>query len=196
MRKMIVFGAFCFLAAVLLAQTQKKQVEQAPPPVQKANPALVPLNIKPGLWQTTMTSTVKGMPPLPPDEEAKLAQLPPEQRARFEAMLRSQFGGTPQTHTWKSCTKKEDLNKYPFDDPKDKCTYTVLGSTSSTMDVQGTCRPPDGYKYDFTVHLKAAGSEHASGTGQMVISRGSQTMTANYSGSSQWIGANCPAGAQ
>ena len=156
-----------------------------------------PLSLKPGLWQTTMTSTINGAPPMTPDMEAKLAQMPPEQRARFEAMLKSRYGGKPQTQTWKSCVKKEDLNKYPFEDPNKKCTYTVQSSTGSKMDVQGTCMAgSEGYKYDFKLHLEMADSEHATGTGQMVISQSSQTMTGNYSGSSKWIGATCPADMQ
>ena len=152
-----------------------------------------PLNLKPGLWQTTMNYTINGTPAMPPEMEARLAQMSPEQRAKFEAMLKSQYGGAPQTRTWKSCVKKEDLNKYPFDDPNKKCTYTVLNSTGSKMDVRGTCMPGnDGYKYDFKVQLEAADSEHAKGTGQMTVSRGDQTMNGDYSGSSQWLGATCP----
>lgn len=153
-----------------------------------------PLNLKPGLWQTTMTATIKGAPPMPPDMEARLAQMPPEQRARIEATLKSRYGGTPQTSTWKSCVKKEDLNKWPFEDPNKKCTYTVLGSTGSKMDVRGTCTPnKDGYEYGFNFHLETVDSEHAKGTGQMTISKGGQTTTGDYSGSSHWLGATCPA---
>lgn len=151
-----------------------------------------PLNLKPGLWQTTMTFTLSGTPP--PEMEARLAQMTPEQRAKYEAMFKSQYGGTPKTRTWKSCVKKEDLNKYPFEDPNKKCTVTVLSSTGSKMDVRGTCVPGnDGYEYGFKVQVEAADPEHAKGTGQMTASRGGQTITGNYSGSSQWLGATCPA---
>lgn len=177
MRKAILIGA-----ALLLAM------------VASVTGNINPLNLKPGFWQTTMTSTINGKPPMTPEMEAKLAQMSPEQRAKFEAALKSRNGGTPQTRTWKSCVKKEDLNKYPFDDPNKKCTYTVQSSTGSKMDVRGTCSPgKDGYQYDFKLHLETADSEHAKGTGQMTISSGGQTMTADYSGSSEWLGATCPA---
>lgn len=177
MRKAILIGAVLLLAMVASVSGNVN-----------------PLNLKPGLWQTTMTYTIKGTPPMPPDMEARLAQMTPEQRAKYEAMLKNQYGGTPKTNTWKSCVKKEDLNKYPFEDPRKKCTYTVLSSTGSKMDVSGTCTPGnDGYEYGFKVQLETADSEHAKGTGQLTISKGSQIMTGDYRGSSQWLGATCPA---
>src|SRR5689334_2893326 len=77
-----------------------------------------PLNVKPGLWQITMTSTIQGLP-------------------------------APSTTTYKSCVKKEDLAKYPFTDPDDKCTWTVGNSTGGKMDTKGTCMPPGQGKVDF-----------------------------------------------
>lgn len=178
MRRMILLGSVLLSATVVL--------------VLVAGGSVNPLNLKPGLWQTTMTSIINGAPPLTPEMKAKLAQLSPEQRARLEAMYKSQYGGTPQTRTWKSCVKKEDLNKWPFDDPKNKCKYTVQGSTSSTMDVSGTCTA-NGYNSEFKLHLVAPDPEHAAGTGQLTLSQGGQSMTGKYSGSSKWLGASCPA---
>lgn len=178
MRKMILLGGVFSSAMVLLVLVAGGNVN--------------PLNLKPGLWQTTMTTIISGAPPMSPDAKAKLAQLPPEQRARLEAMLKSQYGGTPRTTTWKSCVKKEDLNKWPFDDPKNKCKYTVQDSTGSTMDVSGTCTTNE-YNVEFKLHLVVSDPEHASGTGQQTLSQGGQSMTGKYSGSSKWLGASCPA---
>lgn len=178
MRKMILLGAVLSSAMVLLVLVAGGNVN--------------PLNLKTGLWQTTMTSTVSGAPPMTPDMQAKLAQLSPEQRAQLEAVIKSQYGGTPRTMTWKSCVKKEDLNKWPFDDPKNKCKYTVHSSTGSTMDVSGTCTTNE-YNVEFKLHLVVSDPEHASGTGQQTLSQGGQSMTGKYSGSSKWLGATCPA---
>src|SRR5580704_8095590 len=65
----------------------------------------------------------------------------------------------PTTSTYKSCVKKEDLDKYPFTDPKDKCIWTVQSSTGSKMDATGTCMPQEG-KVDFVMHLEAVDTEN------------------------------------
>ena len=143
MRSVIFLGGVALSSAILLADTK-------------------PLDIKTGLWQITMTSTVTGM-------------------------------GAPQTRTYKSCLKKEDLNKYPFTDPDDKCTYTVVSSTGAKMEAHGTCMRPDA-KIDFELTLEAADSETVKGIGKMIISAAGTTMNGNYAGAGKWIGATCPAG--
>jgi len=153
-----------------------------------------PLNVKTGLWQTTMVTTTSGAPPMTPDMEARLAQMPPEQRAKIEAMMKSRLGGTPQTNTYKSCITKEDLNKYPFSDPKQNCSYNVLTSTGSKMDVSGTCTENNGMKTNFTMRLQALDSENVTGTGQVAISGGGHTMNGNYTGTGKWLSPSCPAG--
>jgi Protein of unknown function (DUF3617) len=145
MRKMILPGAVLLSATVLLAAS------------------LEPLNVKTGLWQVTMTSTINGLP-------------------------------KPNTSTYKSCVKKEDLNKYPFTDPKAKCTWTVLSSTGSKMDASGTCMPEGQGKIDFNMRLEALDSENVKGTGQLTANGPGGTMNGNYSATAKWIGATCPAG--
>lgn len=100
----------------------------------------------------------------------------------------------PQTRTYRSCLKKEDLNKYPFVDPDKKCTYTVLNSSGSTMEASGTCAPGhDGAKIDFKMRLDALDSENVKGTGQMTISGNGGSMGGNYAGTAKFIDATCPA---
>lgn len=175
-------------------QDQRAKEGTAQPPLNVLPPSVQPLNVQTGLWETTMNIAISGLPPVPPDMQSKLDQLPPDQRARIEAMLKSQYGGAPQTNTYKSCVKKEDLNKYPFSDPQRKCTYNVADSTGSKMNVSGTCPPgSDGMKVDFKMQLEAVDSEHVKGTGQIVMTGGGRTTNANYSGMGKWLGATCPA---
>ncbi len=129
-----------------------------------ADSSVQPLNIKPGLWEVTMNVTLNGP------------------------------GVSPRTNTYRSCLKKEDLNKYPFSDPEKKCTYTVLSSTGSTMEARGTCAPgSDGTKVDFKLRLDAVNSENVKGTGQMTLSAPAGSLSGNYVGSAKWLGATCPA---
>jgi hypothetical protein len=121
-------------------------------------------NVKPGLWEVTMNITINGM------------------------------GAPPRTNVYKSCVKKEDLNKYPFTDPDKRCTYMVLSSTRSTMEARGTCAPgSEGAKIDFKLRLDALDNENVKGTGQMTMSGQGGTMNGNYAATAKWIGATCPA---
>jgi Protein of unknown function (DUF3617) len=147
MRKVILLSAVLASATVLLADS-----------------SVQPLNVKPGLWEVTMSITLNGT------------------------------GTPPRTNTYKSCLKKEDLNKYPFTDPDKKCTYTVLSSTGSTMEARGTCAPgSEGAKIDFKLRLDAVDTENVKGTGQMTMSGPAGSMNGNYAATAKWIGATCPA---
>src|ERR1700680_733742 len=137
MRKMILLAAVLLSATVLLAAT------------------LEPLNVKPGLWQVTMTSTISGLP-------------------------------APTVSTYKSCVKKEDLDKYPFTDPKDKCAWTVQSSTGSKMEATGTCMPEGMGKVDFSMRLEALDSENVKGTGKLTANGPAGAMNGNYSATAKW----------
>ena len=145
MRRMILLAAVLLSATVLLAATVE------------------PLNVKPGLWQVTMTSKISGL----------LA---------------------PTVNTYKSCVKKEDLDKYPFTDPKAKCTWTVQSSTGSKMEATGTCMPEGMGKVDFSMNLEALDSENVKGTGQLTANGPAGAMNGNYSATAKWVGATCPSG--
>jgi hypothetical protein len=129
-----------------------------------ADSSMQPLNVKPGLWEVTMNITIDGM------------------------------GVPPRTNTYRSCLRKEDLNKYPFSDPDKKCTYTVLSSTGTTMEARGTCAPgSEGAKIDFKMRLDALDTENVKGTGQMTMTAGGSAMNGKYTATSKWLSVTCPA---
>src|SRR5579864_9222764 len=95
-----------------------------------------PLDIKVGLWETTATTEMAGMPAMqmpqiPPD---KLAQLPPEQQARIQAMMKGK-AGAPRTSTTKSCITREQLEKGLSFQQDKACTYKVASSSSSKQEI-------------------------------------------------------------
>jgi len=118
MRKLALWIVACLWASVLLAAGKYQ-----------------PLNVKTGTWQTTWTTTVSGLPPIPQD---MLNRMTPDQRARVEAAMKNMASGTPRTRTSQTCLTKEQLQKDPFNDRK-SCTETVLTSTGSGMEVQEEC---------------------------------------------------------
>lgn len=117
-----------------------------------------PLNVKPGLWQVTMTTTLNGQ--------------------------------RPSTTMYKSCVKKEDLDKYPFTDPDFKCTWTVQTSTSSKMAAKGMCMNSDG-KIDFDIQLEALSTESAKGTGQMSMAGPAGAIKGTYAATAKFVSGTC-----
>ncbi|MGA2360569.1 MAG: hypothetical protein ABSF66_16325 [Terriglobales bacterium] len=70
---------------------------------------ITPLNVKEGLWEMTVTHSMSGMPAMPDIPPDVLAKMPPEQRARMEAMMK----GGPSTDVRKECITKEKIEKQP-----------------------------------------------------------------------------------
>jgi hypothetical protein len=98
----------------------------------------------------------------------------------------------PNTSTYKSCVRKEDLGKYPFTDPEANCTWNVVNSTGSKMEANGTCMPEGMGKVGFRMRLEAVDSENVRGTGQLTANGPAGTMNGSYTGAAKWIGATCP----
>jgi hypothetical protein len=147
MRKAILLGAILLPATMLLAQGSAQ-----------------PLDVKTGVWEVSMTTTING-------------------------------AENPQTRTYKSCLKKEDLNKYPFVDPEKRCSYTVVSSTGTTMEAHGTCQPgSEGAKADFTMRLDALDTENVKGKGQLALAVAGRTINGVYAATAKWIADTCPAG--
>lgn len=193
MRKMIVFGAICLSATVLLAQTQEKQVDKAPPPIKTLTGKFTPLNVKTGLWQNTATITISGSLGLPEDVVAKLT---PEQKARYEAAIQAHAGEHSSTHTNKGCLTQEDLTKDPFEQKDSEgihCHGTLLSSTSTDIVLQEACTGDASMTYTMKIH--AVDQEHATGTGQGTGTMGGKTMNSSVKWDAKWLGATCPADA-
>jgi hypothetical protein len=166
-------ASFVLAATVLLAQTQSKRSAPSAPP-------LTPLNMKTGLWQTTMTGKYQGLPP----------QIASAMNA---------------THTYKSCVTPEQLSKNEWAKGLAgyKCSsMTVVTSTGTEVKVQATgCDVSNGMTAAGGGHFRLSGPEHLTGWMDVTFSgntpfgnSGSVHMRADYI--SNWIGATCPANVQ
>jgi hypothetical protein len=154
----------------------------------------IKLNVKTGLWQTTITNTVTGSMGLPPEMAAKMT---PAQRARYEAAVKKQGSGTPRTVTHKDCLTPEKLAEDPFTDKPHgddvKCEETVIKSTSTDLEVQEHCTYGSS-KSDVHLAFHADGSEHVTGSGTTKATMGGREMNSTMKMDSKWISAACPAG--
>lgn len=134
-----------------------------------------PLNVNTGLWQITQTMSWNALPPA------------------MAAVLR----GMPQTRTYQSCVTAQDLSSNPWAEGSgENCTWTVLNSTGTDMEVQGTgCDLGTQFGLTTQIHGQIHIMDPKDGTGQMTMTLGDgngQTATGQASYTGKWVGATCP----
>jgi hypothetical protein len=172
--------------AALSAQSGQPQPSKGTKP-QPPNVKLQPLNVKTGLWESTVTYTRAGQMPIP---AGTLARLTPAQRARLEERAKANSGASTTT-THQSCLKKEDLENPDFTDKK-KCTWTTLESSSTGAKGSATCdyREIDA-KLSGTGEFIVVDQEHINGTIHMTETAGGRSMNTDAKFSTKWLGSSC-----
>lgn len=156
-------------------------------PVLWATDKITPLNVKEGLWEVTVTHSMSGMPAMPAIPPETLAKMPPEQRARIEAMMK----GGASTDVRKDCVTKEKLDKQTaFSDNRKECTRTVVNSTGSKLEVKLHCEDKQ-TSSDGTLLLEALGSDSVKGSMHSVTNSNGRTMTMDFTFSSKYLGPAC-----
>jgi uncharacterized protein DUF3617 len=161
------------------------------PLVSRAADEIKIFDVKPGLWESTSKSEMTGMPAMasmPQIPEESLAKMPPEQRARVEAMMKGRSGG-PQTNTSRSCVTRESLSR-GFGQMDKTCTYKVVSSSPAKMDMHIECNRAGG-KAEGEVIMERTDPEHVKGTVNMKAASGGSNFTMKVSNDSKWISADC-----
>jgi hypothetical protein len=144
------------------------------------------LDVKPGLWEVTSQGETSGMPPMPPQV---LAQMSPQQRAQMMAAMQGKMN---QPHVARSCVTQKMLDRgMTFDRPNDRCTQSVTGSTSHSVDVKVVCTGEQQQKTTGTMHMDASSRESFSGAFNMVSTDGTNTMTMKRTMQGKWLGSDC-----
>ena len=127
-----------------------------------------PLNIKTGLWQVTETWTATGLP--------------------------NGMSIPPHTTTYKNCITAKDLATNPFNDREAKCSWTVLNSSATDMELKGTgCALGRNDDMKANVHLKlhVVDPEHVTGSGEWTGTGNGQSISGSASGSGKLVSASC-----
>jgi hypothetical protein len=145
-----------------------------------------PLNVKEGLWEVTTTHSMSGMPATPNIPPDALAKMPPEQRARVEAMMK----GTPDVR--KECVTKEKLQKNSaFSNNRGDCARTLVTSTGNKLEVKIHCEEKQTIT-DGTLVLEALSSDGVKGTMHSVTnSSNGHNMNMDFTFSSKYLGPAC-----
>ncbi|MEY2853353.1 MAG: hypothetical protein RL030_485 [Pseudomonadota bacterium] len=147
--------------------------------------AAEPLGLKPGLWETTIETSMTGS--MVPEET--LQKMSPQQREQSEQMMKQMAARGPTRSTTKSCVTAEDLKDGVFNAARDgdneNCRYDVVTATAKHQEQKVTCggdTPMEG-----RVVFEATDSAHVQGDMQMKAPRGSVTMKFR----SRWLSASC-----
>jgi hypothetical protein len=145
-----------------------------------------PMNVKTGLWETTVTYKMNGNLPVP---QSTLERMTPEQRARMQARMNANSTGNGRTETNTSCVTKQDLEK-PIDFSKKDCTWTILESTSTRAKGNVSCQT-EGTTISGNGEFEALDSEHIRGSEHMTSNIGGNKTAIEGTFNSKWLGANC-----
>jgi hypothetical protein len=142
---------------------------------------MTPLNVKDGLWETTTTTERSGMPAIPAD---KLAQMPPDVRARIQGM------SAPKTETKQSCLTKDEVSKFGMNQDK-SCKVTVVTSTGNKQEYKFDCDTP-GNKSTGSMKIEAVDSTHVNSL-IMINMAGSngRNMDMKVTTSAKFLGSDC-----
>jgi hypothetical protein len=168
--KRLVWGIIIFSAAALWAVD-----------------TITPLNVKVGLWEMTVTHSMTGMPAPPNIPPDTLAKLPPDQRARIEAMM----NGSPSTEVHKECVTKEKLEQHSaFSANRGSCTRTVVSSTGSKMEAKFHCEDKQTIS-DGTFVVEAIGSDNVKATMHSVSNANGHNMNMDFVITSKYMGPAC-----
>jgi hypothetical protein len=149
------------------------------------------LDVKPGLWETTTTSEIGGMasamPAIPPDI---LAKMPPEQRAKMEAMMKGQ--GSANTFTNQSCVTEKDLERglRPENTKEQSCKIDSISVQDKTQEAHVTCTSSHGTSTG-VFKMTATSRESYEGTMDMNTTANGHPMTVKATLKGKWLGANC-----
>jgi hypothetical protein len=146
-------------------------------------------DIKPGLWEVTNNPQVSGEMPISEDQ---LAKMSPEQRARFEAAMKSSVASAGKPHTYKECMTPEKIARgFDMDKAEGKdCKRKIVSSTPTDLQMHDECSTAD-RKTISDVHFQVKSGTQMSGKINVVITSGAKTMTVNSTVQGKWLGANC-----
>lgn len=183
----VVVAAVGSLSEWAQSQTSSKNLppEKSPETVQTAV-KLEPLNVKPGLWETTITRNMAGELPIPAE---MLSRLTPEQRARMEDRMHANSAAHSASTTHKGCTTKEDLQRDRFNFGKE-CTPTILATTSTMAKGKISCET-EGMSSTGSLEITVVDQEHLKGSSHATVTGNGHTMNVDSTFTSKWLSSSC-----
>lgn len=180
----VALAAIAVFAAGAQNQGQPKQMRATA----QSGVKVEQLNIKPGLWETSISSNTAGEMPIPAE---MLNRLTSEQRARMEERMKANSAAHGHSTTHKKCVTKEDLQNRKLDFAGDKeCTPTVTASTSTMAKGKLSCQT-EGMQGTAVFEMEAPDPEHYKGSSHGTLNANGHTMNIDTTFSGKWLGSSC-----
>jgi Protein of unknown function (DUF3617) len=144
------------------------------------------LNVKLGLWEMTSSTETSGVPPLPKE---LLDKLTPQQRKEMEADVRAEQAKGPEKDTDRECITQHDLDRPLEPDNAKDCKHTIVSSTRTSQEVHIVCT--GGMPGSGTLKVSAPTSERMTGSMDLKLGEGTQTMTIRAQLQGRWLHSDC-----
>ena len=144
------------------------------------------LNVKLGLWETTVVSQMSGMPPI------DMSNMTPEQRARMEVAMEAAKKRAATPHTIRTCLTKEKLEKGLFQDKDNEasCKHEVVTKSTTVYAVKFDCSREDNNTTG-EWRFEAVTPENVKGNGKFTIEHTGRKMSSTGTMTAKWIGSSC-----
>ena len=152
--------------------------------------AMQPLDIKPGLWEITLTVRTSGPPPLPPE---LLAGLSPEERARIETKAKERAAAGPRTTVKRSCLDDQERQQpfiLTFGGEDQGCRQTIVNASRNRQEVRVECGRGLS-KGGGTYRIEAIDPENVKVSSDWSATDGSRAMKTSSTATLKWLGEIC-----
>jgi len=158
---------------------------------------LKPFDAKLGLWESTANIEMDGMPQnlqMPKLTPEQLAQMPPAQRAQFEAMAKN-GGSLTGPHTSRSCATRESLSRgLGMGEGKEaNCSRQIVSSSPAKAEIHIECTPKGATEAKSVgdMIMERVDTEHIRGNMTMRTTAGAKTVNMKITFTSKWISSGC-----
>jgi hypothetical protein len=144
--------------------------------------------IKPGLWQTTTSVETAGGQEW---SDSELAQLPAEERARYQAAMNAALAQSAQPHTFNACVTAEELRgdlTFNFEH-NPACRRTVVSLSESSWEIHEVCG--GAAQRTATAHFNATGPGEISGETVVTQIKGVRRLVSKAHVHSKWLATDC-----
>lgn len=150
----------------------------------------VNIGIEMGLWEVAAHAQTSGG--MPPDMEARLQSLPPEQRAKIEAAMQGAMADAQRGHVFRECVTPERLARgFGKEDESAQCKSTLVRNTRTDFEYHKVCSGGDGESHTEDAVFHMTDPHHITGTVEVVVMSSAQPTKIHQILEGKWVSSSC-----